>query len=747
MKKILNQGLLMLLMLFVFASNIFADNQYGLKDKIQDGVILHCFDWKLSDIQAELPNIAEAGFTAVQTSPVHQREPLGATWYMTYQPYDYVIGNGLGDESELKALCAEAHKYGVKVIVDVVANHTNGSLQYVADRLKDQDLYHNYNGGCNDGDRYSITHGRIGMWDLKTEDPRVQDIIKEYVQSLKACGVDGIRWDAIKHIGLPSEGDSFMQNVVDQTMFNYGEILNTPGPNADQLYKEYTQYMSITDNTYGDNVSKTFAGGGASSSTGNLTYRGVAANKLVYWGESHDTYSNDDGWSKRVKQTFIDRSYAIMAGNNDATSLYFSRPAATEKNSIKFGEKGSTHFTAPEVAEVNHMHNICAGEPNYCVHTNDLMAQVRKSGAVIVLAGEKKNKHVDVANGAGDGQWLMPGTYTDKVGGGTFTVTDATISGEVGSTGIAVLYDGNVVKEPKVTFNHANGSSFSDASLSVTATAVNATSAWVQVNGGAKQTFTTTTTFSVGADIDYGKSVTIAWGATGQDENNAEVSKTGSVTYKKVKAYEPTLDNADEVSCFLETAESDIKIWVWNDNDNSKKFNDAAWPGDPMELVGKSADGKSVYKWTYKGEATGLPTNIIFTHGGDKYAGAGDVSDNGVEFKNHGYYVETKYAKEVTKVNGSDVVQPGTDKFVYFDNSKNWTNVFCYFYNGKTSSSAWPGVKMTFDESASHNGKTGWYKAEIPAGYDKAKFFINDGTAGTAIDGHDASATKMVNEK
>ena len=52
MKKILNQGLLMLLMLFVFVSNIFADNQYGLKDKIQDGVILHCFDWKLSDIQA-----------------------------------------------------------------------------------------------------------------------------------------------------------------------------------------------------------------------------------------------------------------------------------------------------------------------------------------------------------------------------------------------------------------------------------------------------------------------------------------------------------------------------------------------------------------------------------------------------------------------------------------------------------------------------------------------------------------------
>ena len=36
--------------------------------------------------------------------------------------------------------------------------------------------------------------------------------------------MDGVRWDAIKHIGLPSEGDSFMQNVVDQEMYNYGEI-------------------------------------------------------------------------------------------------------------------------------------------------------------------------------------------------------------------------------------------------------------------------------------------------------------------------------------------------------------------------------------------------------------------------------------------------------------------------------------------------------------------------------------------
>ena len=441
--KLTNYGLLVLAMLFMLASNSFADNKYGLKDKIQDGVILHCFDWKLSDIQAELPNIAKAGFSAVQTSPVHHNEKAGSVRYMVYQPNDFIIGNGLGDAEALKSLCAEAHKYGVKVIVDVVANHTNGNLSHVAPRLQDESLYHDYKGRCNDADRYSITHGRIGMWDLKTEDPRVQNILKEYIQSLKACGVDGIRWDAIKHVGLPSENDSFITNVVDQDMYNYGEILNTTGgPNPDKLFKEYTQYMSITDNTYGNEVSQAFAAGGTSSLKGNLVFRGIAGNKLVYWGESHDTYSNSgrDAWSKHVDQKYIDRSYAIMAGNNDATTLYYSRPLATEAREIIFGAKGSTHFTAPEVAEVNHMHNHCAGEPNYCVHNNELMAQVRKSGAVIALAGSNVNQTVSFANGDGKGNWLKPGTYTDKVGGGKFTVTKTTIKGKVGATGIAVLY-------------------------------------------------------------------------------------------------------------------------------------------------------------------------------------------------------------------------------------------------------------------------------------------------------------------
>ena len=724
----------MLVMLFTMASNIFADNKYGLKDNIQDGVILHCFDWTLADIQEEIPNIAKAGFTAVQTSPVHERAGKGSVWYDVYRPYDFKIGNGLGTEADLKALCAKAHEYGVKVIVDVVANHTD--YGNVASRLLDESLYHERFGVGNWHDRHQVTFGMIGMWDLDTNNPTVQAIISQYIQDLKACGVDGIRWDAIKHIGLPSEGDSFMQNVVDQEMYNYGEILDGTGGNDNVLFPEYQTYMSITDNGYGNGFANSFAGGSINESVGNFNQRNAKTEKLVYWGESHDTYANDGGESKNKSQNVIDRAYAVVAGNNGATALYFSRPAQKAKNDIRFGDKGSVHFKDAEVAQVNHMHNVCAGEPNYYVKGNGVCAQVRKSGAIIVL-GNGSDRDVTVANGAGDGKWLKSGTYKDMVGGGAFTVNASTISGHVGESGIAVIYNaGPIVLTPEVVFNPVDGTAFSDESLTVTATPLNAVSAWIQVNDGAKQDFTAAKQFTVGADVAYGKNVTITWGAT----DKAGKTETGSVTYKKVKAYVPALGKADEISCFLETSNTAAAVYVWNNKVSpvikyAGEWHDAI--NKKLPLVGKSVSGKNVFKWTYDGTETSAPTQIIFLDGN------GNKITADVEFVNHGYYVDGTYSTTVTKVHEDEIVDP---EYVYFDNASNWENVYCYFYNGTTSSAAWPGVKMTFDASASHNGKTGWYKVQIPTAYLKAKFFINDGTAGTAINGANASAEKEVNE-
>lgn len=131
---------------------------YGLADNIQDGVILHCFDWKYNDIKAELPNIAEAGFTAVQTSPAQPADSSG-TWYWLYQPLGFYIGtNDLGTKSDLQSLCTEAEKYGIKVVVDVVANHLTGDHSRI-DNDQTSDIYlSGFEGYYTDGSRDSSGH-------------------------------------------------------------------------------------------------------------------------------------------------------------------------------------------------------------------------------------------------------------------------------------------------------------------------------------------------------------------------------------------------------------------------------------------------------------------------------------------------------------------------------------------------------------------------------------------------------------
>lgn len=98
--------------------------QRYIPDKIQEGVILHCFCWPLKDITAELPNIAASGFAAVQLSPMQAPNPAGQPWYYFYGPCDYrFYENAMGTRADLIELCSKASEYGIKIIEDIVPNH------------------------------------------------------------------------------------------------------------------------------------------------------------------------------------------------------------------------------------------------------------------------------------------------------------------------------------------------------------------------------------------------------------------------------------------------------------------------------------------------------------------------------------------------------------------------------------------------------------------------------------------------
>ena len=416
-------------------------NKYRLKDNIQDGVILHCFDWTYNDIKAELPKIAKAGFTSIQTSPA---QPNGTgTWYWLYQPISFSIGtNGVGTKAELQSLCDEAEKYGIKIIVDVVANHLRGDHNNIDNDLKPSEYWHTFGGGIDWKNRWQVTHGSIGMPDIATENPYVQQKVCNYVQELKSVGVDGLRWDAAKHIGVPSEGDDFWKSVTQYGLYNYGEILGGPDDRStgnEDIMKEYTDYISVTDSNYGKELRDSFNSGKAPTSSGNWSEKGISNDKLLYWGESHDTWSNNKDWgfSNEMSQNVIDRAYAVAASRNKVTALYFSRPSSTNKESIKMGEKGSTHFTSSEVAQINKFHNAMDGKADYYTVSDGCSVITRKDGGAVIVKGSGSGE-VSVENGGG---YAKPGTYTDAVSGNTFTITSSTISGTIGSSGIAVVYD------------------------------------------------------------------------------------------------------------------------------------------------------------------------------------------------------------------------------------------------------------------------------------------------------------------
>ena len=95
--------------------------------------ILHAWSWNFPTIAENMKNIADAGFSMVQTSPVQAcYAPEGSgkkifddnvtegNWYYYYQPTDWKIGNFIvGSRDQMKQMMDSAAKYNIKVIVDV----------------------------------------------------------------------------------------------------------------------------------------------------------------------------------------------------------------------------------------------------------------------------------------------------------------------------------------------------------------------------------------------------------------------------------------------------------------------------------------------------------------------------------------------------------------------------------------------------------------------------------------------------
>lgn len=562
------------------------DEDYGLADSIQNGCMLHAWNWYFNDVKNHLSEIAEAGFTTVQVSPVQPSNGSDRDtghWWELYQPADFSVGNVLGSADEFKSMCEEADKYGIKIVVDIVSNHlaANGEKMAnhasnrswcIADYLKNNDAYWHVNDltGTDDGNRYNMTNGPIGLPDLNTGNTELQGIIIKFLNNLQDLGADGFRFDAAKHIELPKDvdgefGSDYWPNITnairskDKNAFIYGEILNTPGPCG---IDAYTKYINVTNTQFDWAVFNAVGSNAGSVVSRNTQNFGDDPSKWVTWVESHDTFEGTAGDSsgKSVEQMNI--GWCMQACRSESVPLYFVRPGG----SFGYSESG---WKDKRVAAVNRFHNHFAGIEESAKSINGdkvLMVERGDSGVCFVnVNGNECNIETETN--------LSNGTYKDQVSGSTFTVSNGKITGSISSGGVAVVYDPDDKpgSAAKISASEAD-CSFLD-SIKVTLNVSNAEKATYKIDDGKEQSFKDGETIEIGKDAKPGDVIKLTLCAT----NSSGSEKSVSYSYTKK-------DPDDARRVYLKLPSDWEKAYVYLYDDGSS-LNNGSWPGVEMKKV------------------------------------------------------------------------------------------------------------------------------------------------------------------
>lgn len=432
-----------------------ASPRHGHVEGTNTNVILHAWSWDFNTIAENMKLIADAGYDFVQTSPANTcfvgegggkalysqpGDSVTGKWYYYYQPIDWKVGNYLlGTRDEFKAMCDSAMKYNVRVLVDVLPNHT--AVDHTA-VLPDLDravgghgnLFHanGFTPITQWNDRYECTTGEMGgLPDVNTENPDFQYYYMQYVNDLINLGARGFRYDTAKHIGLPSdpkdakaERNNFwpvatgreaakgLSLLMPDSLYIYGEVLQ----DINVKEREYTEFIDVTASNYGGVLRAVLEAGTANGQDLKSWHHKARPDSLVTWVESHDTYCNHHESAGLTDQQ-IRTAWVFLASRSGGTPLFFSRPAGSTRENYwgnnLVGPRGNDEFFHPEVVAANRFRHAMAGQQESITTTDDgAVAMVTRgdAGAAIVNFSNARHK-VKMAT------TLPDGTYTDTVHG------------------------------------------------------------------------------------------------------------------------------------------------------------------------------------------------------------------------------------------------------------------------------------------------------------------------------------------
>ncbi|HIW31157.1 MAG TPA: InlB B-repeat-containing protein [Candidatus Paenibacillus intestinavium] len=657
----------------------------AIPESIRDGVILHAFDWNLNVIEQNLQAIADAGYTAIQTSPI-MGVGSGAQWYAAYQPRNMVAGgkdNRYGDREAFVSLTAAAEALGIKVIVDVVPNHM-GSADNSHAPWSDNTYFHNVSGSVGYNDRFLLTQPEMigGLRDLDTHSAFVQESYITYLKDMIDAGASGFRYDAIKHIELDDDVPSpasiaasatnarypdvefksdYVKNVTGAAKayfeekgkenFQYGEVLQGGDPNNDRV-AGYAKYIDLTASMYGHHVRGVLEVGniGRIDKWEDYAAEGLTADQLVPWVESHDTYNNE-GESLSFSPKQIRQGWAMIAARKDASPLFFARNInadGSQRTSVRTADNVDNNrpqWSHPEVVAINKFHNAMAGRDENLVSLGNNAVMIERGtiadgGGAVLL----NTSTTDRALGSVPVNFLKDGFYINALNPtNVFTVSNGRISGvipgnpaKISNTdtstnpGIVVLIDREDANPAILAALPSNddviaGNNFTGNELQLRMSAVNVTNAMYAINNGDAVEFEDDEIIIVEANYNGPITVTLVGQVVGGDWITREFTYTW-VESEEVVA--PPIEEPTHVNVYFSiNRNSDFQAWSNNSlgvrvyTYNPELF--GGWPGGTMTRMKYDGVDTHWYKIVMPRAAVG---GIIFNNQNGQQTGQPAIS-------------------------------------------------------------------------------------------------------------------------
>ena len=154
----------------------------------------------LAGLTEKLPYIGKLGATAIWLTPIYAQQSKNSfdtAAYHGYWPADFrAVDPHFGTLADFSKLTAAAKAAGMKVVLDQVINH----FGYEAAAVKQHPDWFHTQAQCDASGNKDTDCPLSGLPDLNQQVPAVRELLLGNADFWRKQGVDGFRYDAIKHV-------------------------------------------------------------------------------------------------------------------------------------------------------------------------------------------------------------------------------------------------------------------------------------------------------------------------------------------------------------------------------------------------------------------------------------------------------------------------------------------------------------------------------------------------------------------